>query len=138
MADISTFLKTIGRGGFPALGSKVGVIQNDISFASTNVVATNNVKVFSVPAGTVVLAIGIQVETAEGTTCTADLGDSGSATRFLSNCNLNSVANSMAAATVLPYLYGSALTIDLYMDHNASTAVIRVWALVADLADLLG
>jgi hypothetical protein len=96
--------------------------------------ATDTLEVIPVPAGSVVLAAGAQVLTVEGATATMDLGDSGSATRYLSNFDLNAASNS-ASALAEPYYNSSGLPVRVTLDHNSiDVAKVRVWALVADAA----
>ena len=133
---VTSFLKT---GDISAGGLKTSYMQNTLDFSATNTSATNIVQVFTIPADTVILAIGLTVETGEGATCTADLGDESSATRFLSNTSLETAAAKAAAtASVCPYVYGTADTIDMTMDHDTDAAVVRVWAVIAKVQDIGG
>jgi hypothetical protein len=94
--------------------------------------ATDTLEIIPVPAGAVVLAAGAQVLTVEGAAATVDLGDAGSATRYLSNFDLNATSNS-ASALSTPYYVATAAPIRLTIDtSNIDVAKVRVWALVAD------
>jgi hypothetical protein len=132
-----------GTAGFTSnYTQRVSVIEVDLNFATiaaarsaasaTALAATDTLEVIPVRAGTLVLAVGGQVTTAEGATATMDLGDSGSATRYVSNLDLNAVGNT-ASALSAPYLYSSASAIRITLDHNSiDAAVVRVWAVVVD------
>jgi hypothetical protein len=96
--------------------------------------ATDTLEVIPLPAGSVVLAAGAQVLTVEGAAGTIDLGDSGSATRYLSNFDVNALSNS-ASALAAPVYSGTASFIRVTIDTaSIDVAKVRVWALVADAA----
>ena len=132
-----------GTAGFTSnYTQRVSVIEVDLNFATiaaarsaasaTALAATDTLEVIPVKAGTLVLAVGGQVTTAEGATATMDLGDSGSATRYVSNLDLNATGFT-ASALSAPYLYSSASAIRITLDHNSiDAAVVRVWAVVVD------
>lgn len=99
---------------------------------ATALAAADTLEVIPLPAGSVVLAAGAQVLTVEGAVATMDLGDSGSATRYLSNFDLNASSNS-ASALAEPFYSAAASFIRVTLDHNSiDVAKVRVWALVAD------
>lgn len=94
--------------------------------------ATDTLEVIPLPAGAVVLAAGAQVLTVEGAVATMDLGDSGNATRYLSNLDLNALSNS-ASALAAPVYSATASFIRVTLDTSSiDVAKVRVWALVAD------
>ena len=94
--------------------------------------ATDTLEVIPLPAGSTVLMAGADVTTAEGATATMDLGDASGATTYLSNVNLNSVAAN-GATVAAPVFYAAADELYITLDHNSiDTAVVRVWAIVAD------
>jgi hypothetical protein len=122
---------------------RVSVIEVDLDFAkiaaarvaagAAALAATDTLEVLPVPANCLVLAVGVQVTKAEGATATMDVGDSGSATRFVSNANLNATG-SVASALTSPHLYTAASQIRITLDHNSiDNAVARVWAVVVDV-----
>ena len=94
------------------------------------------VKVFDVPAGTMVLGVFYKVTTAVGATCTADVGDSASATQFVSNANLNSTSTEDWSKLVegtpntLGKYYAAANDIRLTMDNGATAGVVKMTALM--------
>ena len=76
---VAAGLVTVNKGGFPALGSKVGVVQATIDLTVENaanvaagggILATGDIiQCISLPAGTMVMSAGIQImETVVGTT----------------------------------------------------------------------
>ena len=121
------------------------VISVDLDFAkiaaaraaagAAALAATDTLEVLPLPAGTLVLAVGGDVTTAEGATATIDVGDAGSATRFLSNLNLNAVANT-ASALSNPHFYADATNVRITIDHNdIDAAKVRLWFVVVDCND---
>ena len=135
---------TKNSAAIPAYGhTRVGYVQVELDFAAiaaartaagvAALAATDTLEIVKFPANTLVLSVGIQVTKAEGATATADLGDSGSATRYLSNANLDSVAHTASGLTA-PHLYASETGVLMTLDHSSiDTAVARVWFLVVDL-----
>jgi len=97
-----------------------------------------------VPAKSYVLAVGLDVTTAEGGTCTIDVGDGSDVDGYLDGVNANTIAsyaNALALAegtpnTVVGYsngkYYAAADTIDVLFVNAADAAVLRVWALVVN------
>ena len=90
------------------------------------------------------MMVGLDVTTAEGGTLTVDVGDGSDADGYLDGVNANTAASyatalSLAEATpntVVGYsngkYYSAADTIDVKTVNAADTAVMRLWALVAD------
>lgn len=132
-----------GTASFPSnYTHRVSVVEVDLNFATiaaartaagaAALAATDTLEVIPVLANTLVLAVGVQVTTAEGAVATMDVGDSGSATRYLSNADLNAVG-ATASALTSPYLYTTASNIRITLDHNSiDAAVARVWAVIVD------
>lgn len=132
-----------GTASFPSTYTqRVTVVEVALNFATiaaarsaagaAALAATDTLEVIPVPAGALVLAVGVQVTTAEGATATMDVGDSGSSTRYLSNADLNAVGHTASALTS-PYLYTSASNIRITLDHSSiDAAVARVWAVIVD------
>ena len=135
---------TKNSAAIPAFGyHRIGYIQIELDFAAiaaartaagvAALAATDTLEIVKLPANTLVLAVGIQVTTAEGATATVDLGDSGSATRYLTNANLDAVAHTASGLTA-PHLYSAETGVLMTFDHsNIDTAVARVWLLVVDV-----
>ena len=91
-----------------------------------------------------VLAVGLDVTTVEGGTLTIDVGDGTDPDGFLDGVNGNAAASystslvlaEAAPNTVTGYsngkYYSAADTIDVKTVNAADTAVMRLWAVVAD------
>jgi hypothetical protein len=133
-----------GSPAFPDANNPTAKMEVVLNFATiaaaraaagaTALAATDTLEVIPVPAGTLVLAVGAEVTKAEGGTATMDVGDSGSATRYLSNADLNALGTTVSALSS-PYYYSAAGNIRITLDHNSiDAAVVRVWAIVADCA----
>jgi len=79
MADYSTVVKTMARGAFPALGSKMGVVENEIDLTAINsgtLADGDLLQAFSLPVGTYIAAAGMEVTEAVvgAAQCVLDLG----------------------------------------------------------------
>jgi hypothetical protein len=108
--------------------------------------AGDGVEAIRIPAKSLVMAVGMDVVTAEGGTLTVDIGDGTDADGWLDGVNANTVASYCSAAalaegtpnTFVGYgagkYYSAADTIDVITVNAADAAVVRVWALVADCA----
>jgi len=152
MAAYDGQVVAVGRGAFPALGAKVGVIQKEIDINAavaqkgTDLAATDVIEVFSVRKGQAVLAAGFTVDTAAaGTALAIDLGDGGDVDRFVANFDAKSAAGTVApvVSANIPYVYAAADTIDLNMKTVTSVTALSwgkvlVWAVIADVEDLEG
>lgn len=146
-----------GSAGHPAKGlTKISMIEVTIDWSNistkraaagqTAVGAGDVLEVLSIPAKTYVMMVGLDVTTAEGGTLTIDVGDASDPDGFLDGVNANTTASyatalSLAEATpntVVGYsngkYYAAADTIDVKTVNAADTAVMRLWALVADCA----
>lgn len=101
-------------------------------------------EVIQLPAKSYVMAVGLDVTTAEGGTLTIDIGDGSAADGYLDGVNANAVASYAstlaltegAPNTVKGYsagkYYAAADTIDVKTVNAADAAVMRLWALVVD------
>jgi len=104
-------------------------------------------EVLRIPAKTQVLAVGVDVTTAEGGTLTLDVGDGTDPDGFLDGVNANTVAgyssttvtivegtpNTISPALGFGKYYGAADTIDVTTVNAADAAVMTVWAIVANV-----
>lgn len=116
----------------------VGVMEyvidfNTSRFGATAIKATNAdiLEVMPIPKGSQILYSNYDVLTAEGATFTFNVGDTGSATRFQSAINGNSVANGgtvVAEASWANTYYSTANTLRIAVASGTSigTAKIRV------------
>ena len=120
-------------------------ITADRAAAGQTAIGANDIlEVMPIPAKTYVMQVGLDVTTAEGGTCTVDVGDATDPDGFLDGVNANtaaSYATALALAeaspnTVVGYsngkYYAAADTIDIKTVNAADAAVMRLWALVAD------
>lgn len=108
--------------------------------------AGDGVQALSIPAKSLVMAVGMEVVTAEGGTLTVDIGDGSDTDGWLDGVNGNTVASYCSAATLAEgtpntfvgygagKYYSVADTIDVITVNAADAAVVRVWALVVDAA----
>jgi hypothetical protein len=93
-------------------------------------------EVIRVPAKTLVLAVGLDVTTAEGGTCTIDVGDGATVDGYLDGVDANTVASYCSTLAAEAFdggkYYAAADTIDVKFINAADAAVMRVWALLVD------
>lgn len=91
--------------------------------------ATDTLEIMPLPPHTFVLGVSATVETVEGAAATIDIGDAGSATRFLSNVDLNAATD---VASVTTYYNATGATLRATIDSaSIDVAVVRIRALVA-------
>jgi len=114
-----------------AINSQVSLIENIIDFSKLNVAASDVVQVAKIPAGAIVRDVIVTVLTAEGATCTADVGDTGDADGWIDDANLNAVGAKLSLPAIDYKVAGGKAytangTINLTMAHNASTAKLAV------------
>jgi len=144
-----------GSAAIPAKGLiKVSMIEVTLNWATiaadrlaagqTAIGGGDVLEVMPIPAKTYVMQVGLDVTTAEGGTCTIDVGDASDPDGFLDGVNANtaaSYATSLALAegtpnTIVGYsngkYYAAADTIDIKTVNAADAAVMRLWAVVAD------
>lgn len=135
MATVTT--RKVGT-GVAAIGNLLRKMEVTLDFSSTNGTSGDTIQLFSIPADSVVLAVGAEVVTAEGGTLTIDVGDGDDPDGYLDGSNGNSATHYTSLDTSVGYvggrLYGSADTIDVLMNNTADTAVIHFWALVMDVS----
>jgi len=139
MADLTAYVQVMGRGGFPAIGPKLGLIQ-----ATTTVVgldtANDRSDLFTIPAGTLILCAGFEVVTASTNGVTASMGfetdGAGSATTLLGETATNATAgtNVCGAAALANVISSAASTVVLEISGDPGAAgEVRAWAIVADV-----
>jgi len=145
-----------GTAGFRADGlTKVTRMEVVLDFAkiaaartaagATALASGDVLEVIPVPAKSLVMRVGYDVTTAEGATATFDLGDGSDTDGYLNDADLNAVGSGVMALTlasgtpntVAGYsngkYYSAADTIDVLLNNSSiDTAVVRIWALVAD------
>jgi len=157
---MATYTDTLGynkgSAAHSAFTNKSYIVAVEMNFATitadrlaagaTALGAGDILQAINVPAKTLVLSAGIDVTTAEGATQTFDLGDGSDPDGYLDGVNGNAVATyaptfalaEAAPNTLVGYatgkVYDAADTIDLVQVNACDTAVVRVWAVMADLS----
>ena len=144
-----------GSAAYPAVGlGKITKMEVELNWATisaartaagaTAIGAGDGLPALSIPAKSLVLAVGVDVTTAEGGTLTIDVGDGSDADGWLDGKDANAVASyasGIALAegtpnTLVGYgggkYYSAADTIDVITVNAADAAVMKVWALVVD------
>jgi len=141
MADtITNQVGTVKRGGFPALGAKVGVLEKDITLGGVADGADDVIQVFSFEAASLIMCAGLEVVTPTTNSITAALGLA-TGTEFLGESDVSAAAGTKysggeAKANVL---ISASDTMDLSVSGDAGAAgAVRVWAVIADIEDLDG
>lgn len=142
---------------YPEVGTRaVTKLEVELDFAAiaaarlaagaTALGAGDVLEVLRIPAKTQVLAVGLDVTTAEGGTLTIDVGDGDDPDGYLDGVNANTTAgysssqvtisegapNTLSPALPWGKYYASADTIDVKTVNAADAAVMTVWALVVD------
>jgi hypothetical protein len=166
MATAADSLKTMARGAFPAVGPKLGLVENTINLmtASAELVAQGDgelvagdvIQAISLPAGTIILAAGIEVTSlvTGSTALVLDLGTADDADQFLDGSDAASpfdigtsgaqkavgtysTVSASVTTTVagMPKVLSVADTLDVTaqaVTGSLTAGEIRVWALVVD------
>ena len=122
--------------GRPAKGLDMFyTLERQISFATTSCSAADVIQCLDIPAETWVFNVLIEVDTAEGATCTATVGDGDGAAAWDASTDLNATAGTItygagASDSYSTYgkFYSSADTIDLTMGHDTDAAIITIRA----------
>lgn len=134
---------TKGTAAFPAKNNTAyTVVSVDLDFAAIKAARTaagaaalakdDTLEVLPIPAGALVLAVGVQVTKAEGAAATLKVGDAADDDRYLAAANLNAVANAASALTS-PFLSATASPIIITPNHaDIDVAVARVWAVIVN------
>jgi hypothetical protein len=131
---------TVALGGntkLPATsGRKSYVLEQVFDAAVQNLAAGESVSLINIPAKTLVKDVVVVVETVEAANDAFGIGDSASATQFLSAVAANALAASKAAATTDKY-YPAANDIRLTGKADAATTAlkVRVKATLVDYSD---
>lgn len=127
--------------GQPWLGSpRMTVVELKIDLGSRSqvpagFVTADTIKVMAIPAGSLIQNVVTHVVTAEGASATCSVGDSGSATRFHSALDLNTVA-ATASGDIIQF-YATADYILLTLGGTLSSAKgAAVFHVVFQLTDL--
>lgn len=135
--------ETIERGGFPSIGPKVGLVQATVDLG-TLVSANDIADVFAMPAGTLVLNMGLEVITPSTNAVTVSFGldgtGAGSRTEFSGELAVNGAAGTKLSAGYekanVVMTDADIIVAEISGDPGAAEAQIRVWALIADIRDM--
>jgi len=141
-----------GSAAHPAKGiNRVGYVEVELNFATitadratagaTALAAGDSLQVLSIPANTLVMAVGATTVTAEGAASTFDLGlTGGDVDGFVDGGDANSAGTTNSNGALLiannnGHYFESADTIDMLIGVSGAvtdSAVIKVWAVIAD------
>lgn len=91
--------------------------------------AGDTVKCLAIPAGSVVYGVQVEIDVAEGATCTFDVGDSASATGYFSNVDANNAtveSNILTFGGSAPKYYAAKNELLLTLD-SAATDKFKGW-----------
>ena len=141
-----------GSAAHPAKGiNRVGYIEVELNFATitadrvtagaTALSAGDSLQVLSIPANTLVMAVGATTVTAEGAASTFDLGlTGGDVDGFVDGGDANSAGTTNSNGALLisannGHYFSAADTIDMLIGVSGAvtdSAVIKVWAVIAD------
>ena len=124
------------------------ITADRVAASLTALAATDSLAILNVPAKTMVMCVGIDVTTADGTASTVDLGETGGdVDGWINGHNCNAVGSACSTNNTLvegtpnvfePALgngkyYAAADTIDmLFLTAPQDASVIRVWAICID------
>jgi hypothetical protein len=97
--------------------------------------AADTLVLFPTFAGMAVIAVGAFLQRAEGATCTIDVGDAASATRYFTNLNLNDTAGTYSVSTLdAPHVYNVTTGVVVTIDSNATdNAIVHLFFKVCTL-----
>lgn len=112
-----------GRPVFQGTSTPVWV-KVHVDFTVTPAASADVIQLIGVAAGTLVSRVIVNPTTADGESSTIDIGDGSSATRFLSNTDIN--ATTLVSATTY-YVYASSDTIDMVCDDAKENAIVDVY-----------
>ena len=141
-----------GSAGHPAKGlTRVGFMEVDLDFAkitaaraaagATALAAGDSIEVLSIPANTLVLAVGATTITAEGAASTFDIGlTGGDVDGFVDGGDANAAGTTQSNGALLiannnGHYFATADTIDMLIGVSGAVtdaARIKVWAVVVD------
>ena len=103
-----------------------------VDFTRKPAVTNDVVQVLNIPAKALVHQVYVRVDTLEGATCTATVGDASGANNWDASTNLNAANNTVTGGLVGTdsytgsggKYYSAADTLDLTMANNANNAII--------------
>lgn len=147
MADIDN---TVGYSSQPVYAGPLDFLYErivDFSVAANQMAGSDTMQLFDLPAGLLVLGAKVEVLTAQGAVCTADLGlTGGNVDEYIDGADLNATGVTMSgdAGTAEPvalqnngkYL-SAAETVSLLANNAIDTAVVRFQIFGYDLRSRL-
>ena len=124
---------SVGSGALPAgRPGAVWITLPTVSLATTAATAADYYTVMNIPAGAVIHAVWFKASTAAGATCTIDIGDTGSDTRFVTAGDIEVTTAALTDIAVIPaYYYATANSLRVQINNSNSTAVFVVKVLVS-------
>ena len=140
-----TYDLTIGNASAGRSAVNEGHIYKEeitIDFSEQNVLSTDLVKLFNIPAYHVPLHVSAQVVTAEGSTATGEVGLVDNADAFINEVNLNAAAGTIvkntgnAEETGIGTISNAARGIYLDPGHDLDTAVMKFVAVFLDMSGI--
>jgi hypothetical protein len=167
MANYTGDVAAMKRGAFPAIGPKLGLIENEIEFKTINagiLADADTIQVFDLPIGCMIVSAGMEVTqlVAGAAQMVLDLGTSDDADQFVdgSSASAYDIGTSGSQRAVGVYsqpapsvtttaagcakILSEANTLDITVQAitGASATLtagkVRVWALVVDVDDMSG
>lgn len=130
MADYTTGVQTTEH-----IGTYLIKAQNTVDCSKTTAGTTGVHAVLDIPAGAYVLSVMTVVTTAEGATCTFDVGDGSDPNGWDDAVDGNAAAAYISApgtdayATAGGKYYSAADTIDIDMDNEADAMIAKIVAI---------
>jgi hypothetical protein len=137
-----------GSAAHPAKGqTRVSYVEVVMDFAAittaraaagATALSTDSLEVISVPANTLVLAVGATTETVEGGTATFDIGlTGGDVDLFVDGADANALGTTACNGAGLDgdnqsHYFAAADTIDILCNNAMDAAKIKVWAVIVD------
>lgn len=110
-------------------GNSTVTTRTLLATTTATLLAANQYKLMTIPAGAFVKSVAVFLETAEGAIATLDVGDNDSSTQFVSNFDLNgTVGTSSASAVTAGRFYAAANNIVIDPDHDLDTAKFTIVA----------
>ena len=117
-----------------SLGGKLQVIETVLDFSTTNLGINEDIDVFSLPANSLVLNVGLELVTAGSAAGTLDVGDGDAADTWVTDLDADGTAGINEIGST-PKLYDSADTIDLKAITAAFDGKVRVFATVVAMGE---
>jgi hypothetical protein len=129
---------TVERGGWPAIGPKVGLLQQTIDLDDvTYSEAGDWINVFTFNASTVVLACGVYVTTGTTGACDLTLGTGGN-NSLLTATSIASTGTEIVGTATTSVAFAANAILTAAFSASPAGGALRIWALVLDRGDVTG